>query len=429
MKPVAVLGAGIAGLVAARQFTRHGIPVVVFEAGQQVAGMAATRVDPDGFSYDIGGHFITNRLAAALGVSGQCRTVHHYGEMVRMNHRYYSYPFGLLRYPYYSVSAAIQRLQHSDIVSLADRFIADYGKALALEVAIPIVESWSGVSARDLAPAVADKIPQSITETIRLKLAARLTKRAVAIGYCGAQPQSASVFHVYPIEGVATLCQRLAADLDVHLESPVESIYVVNGQATGIRAGGRDIAVSAVVSTAPINVLPKLVQGADLSRFRCLRFRPMVMVNLKLAGTHLLPDTMVWTPGFPFFRLTEAPQAMPWLAPEGKTMVLAEIGASRGDLLWEASDDKIVGLCLGSLTTLIPDVEQRLLGATVLHQPLAYPVFHLDYEETRQRLSREGTGIPNLLSVGRNGEFDHILMEDIYWRTVRRVERYLQTQG
>ena len=58
--PVAVLGAGIAGLVAARRLQSQGIPVQVYEGGPRIAGMAATHVDPDGFSYDVGAHFITN---------------------------------------------------------------------------------------------------------------------------------------------------------------------------------------------------------------------------------------------------------------------------------------------------------------------------------------------------------------------------------
>jgi len=33
------------------------------------------------------------------------------------------------------------------------------------------------------------------------------------------------------------------------------------------------------------------------------------------------------------------------------------------------------------------------------------------------------TGVQGLVSVGRNGEFDHLLMEDVYWRTVRRIRR------
>jgi hypothetical protein len=54
---------------------------------------------------------------------------------------------------------------------------------------------------------------------------------------------------------------------------------------------------------------------------------------------------------------------------------------------------------------------------------MAYPVFHLDYEADRQRLEDGSLGVDRLLSVGRNGEFAHILMEDVYWRTLRRARQ------
>ena len=79
---MAVLGAGIAGLVAAHRLQRHGVPVMVYEGQDKVAGMATSHVGADGFSYDIGGHFITNRLAAALGAGAQCRLVARYDEAV-----------------------------------------------------------------------------------------------------------------------------------------------------------------------------------------------------------------------------------------------------------------------------------------------------------------------------------------------------------
>ncbi|MEO6571558.1 MAG: hypothetical protein ABIO83_08415 [Ilumatobacteraceae bacterium] len=52
---------------------------------------------------------------------------------------------------------------------------------------------------------------------------------------------------------------------------------------------------------------------------------------------------------------------------------------------------------------------------------LGYPVFAIDYEDDRRVLADDGTGVDGLYSVGRNGEFDHILMEDIYWRLRRRI--------
>lgn len=74
-KPVAIVGAGLAGLTAANFLRREGIPFVLYEAGPKVAGLAASHHDPDGFTYDFGAHFITNRLAAALGIGAHCRTV------------------------------------------------------------------------------------------------------------------------------------------------------------------------------------------------------------------------------------------------------------------------------------------------------------------------------------------------------------------
>ena len=133
---------------------------------------------------------------------------------------------------------------------------------------------------------------------------------------------------------------------------------------------------------------------------------------------------MTWTPEpqFPFFRLTETPLSMPWLAPEGKTLITADIGAEIGDRFWTMDDDELGDLCIDALTEIIPSARRDYLGARVVRQPLAYPVFHNDYEAARQMLATT-TGVDRLLSIGRNGEFAHILMEDVYWRTVRRARR------
>src|SRR5215213_11031947 len=51
----AVLGAGPAGLTAAYRLLQRGRPVVLFEAGDQVGGLARTVVR-DGYRFDLGGH-------------------------------------------------------------------------------------------------------------------------------------------------------------------------------------------------------------------------------------------------------------------------------------------------------------------------------------------------------------------------------------
>ena len=154
----------------------------------------------------------------------------------------------------------------------------------------------------------------------------------------------------------------------------------------------------------------------------------MVFVNLRFQGRGLLPDVVLWTPEkqFPFFRLTETPLCMPWLAPEGKTVVTVDIGCQVGDAIWTMPDEQLGEYCLDHLQPIIPDARQRYLGCRVLKTPVAYPVFAKEYEADRRRFA-DSNEIDGLYSVGRNGEFSHIFMEDVYWRTLKKMRRLRQT--
>jgi protoporphyrinogen oxidase len=435
-KPVAIIGAGLAGLTAAAQFRRHGVPFILFEAGPKIAGLATTFTDGDGFSYDFGAHFITNRLAAAIGVGSECRLVRYYGETVFVGDRTYSYPFGLMRVPRYATSALAARAagltNGHPPESAAEWFRSKYGKAMADEIAIPLTEAWSGVPADQLASSVGDSIPGSIARTIMLRMASRLTRRAVACGYSREMPETPNVWHVYPEGGVGLLCQRLAVGLEdsIRLESPVSSIAVDDGRVVAVRTkDGSEHEVSAVVSTAPRHILAKIVTGTDaLQPLASFRYRPMIFVNMRFKGRGLLPDVVLWTPEekFPFFRLTETPLSMPWLAPEGKTLITVDIGCEVGDAMWSTDDDTLGEMCLDGLSEIVKDARERYLGCRVLRTPIAYPVFLNEYEEQRRRFE-SSTGVEGLYSVGRNGEFAHIFMEDVYWRTLKRTRELMST--
>lgn len=428
-KPIAIIGGGLAGLTAASYLHRRGVRFVLFEAGKKIAGLASSFKDDEGFSHDFGAHFVTNRLAAAIGISSECRKVERYGEVVMLDGRIHSYPFGLMALPRMTASGIASKVRSlgngNPASSAAEWFQKSYGKSLANEVALPLVEAWSGANAEDLASSVGDSLPGSIGRTIYLRTAGKFLRRAVAVGYNREMPEMASVHHVYPERGISTLCEKLAEGLGerICLETPVQRIIVENGRAVAVEANGARIDVAAVISTAPANILAKITTGTDvLSDFAEFRYRPMIFVNMKFEGRGHLAETVLWLPenNFPFFRLTEAPLSMPWLAPQGKTIITADIGCEKGDENWEMDDDSMIEKCLSGLEKVVPNVRAKFLGASVLKTPIAYPVFLNKYEEARRRFEKS-TGVDNLLSIGRNGEFSHIFMEDVYFRTREKV--------
>lgn len=436
-KPIAIIGAGLAGLTAANFLRQHNIPFILYESGNKIAGLASSYKDSDGFSYDFGAHFITNRLADAIGISSECRLVKHYGEAVWLKGKSYGYPFGLMIISRMSLGFLETKLKsllgNHSFNSAAEWFRKRYGTTFANEIALPLIEAWSGAPAETLSPAVGASLPGSMAKTFYLKTASLITNRAVACGYNREMPEMPSVWHVYPNGGIATLCTKLAEGLEdsIKLDSRVEEILVENERVTAIKVNGEIQQVSAVVSTAPANILAKIVRGTNaLQGTARFRFRPMLFVNMRFEGRKLLPDTVVWFPEkkFPFFRLTEITRSMPWLAPEGKSIITVDIGCQKDDEFWNMDERILTELCLSHLESVIVDVRKRFLGSNVLRTPIAYPVFLNEYEKERLDFERT-TPIDNLLSIGRNGEFAHRFMEDVYWRTQKKIKTFMKKES
>lgn len=430
--PIVIIGAGLAGLTAATYLQRHGRNVLLLEAGKQIAGLARSERDAEGFTYDFGAHFITNRLAAAVGCSATCRPMPRYGETVYYRKRCYSYPLGLMRNAGFLASAALGKiatLGSSEPSSAAAWYRQAYGRKLADAIAIPLTEAWSGSPAEELAPSVGEKFATSLPRTLMLKAAGRVTRRTVAVGYSSAVRESPHVWHVYPEGGIGSVCERLADEVrdQIRTQAPAEAIEVESGRVRTVTAGGKTFTASAVVSTVPVPLLVKLIRGSSaLTPFAKFRYRAMVFVNLRFRGISGLPDVVTWLPekAYPFFRLSDIGQGLPWLVPDGFSQITADIGCQVGDETWTANDEDLGKRCLEALDSIVPGIQARYCGCRVMRTPIAYPVYSLDYESERKNFEK-GTGINQLVSVGRNGEFSHSLMEDVFWRTRRRVSRLI----
>lgn len=432
-RPIAILGGGIAGLTAATHLKNHHVPFVLFESSEAVAGLMKSEQDEEGFTYDCGVHFLTNRLAAAVGMSRDCQPMARYGETVHLRGRCYSYPLGLMGSPKYLSSALYAKASSflgATTKSAREYYSSQYGKKLAEEIAIPLTEAWSGADGDEIAAAVGQKFSTGLARMMMLRTAAKMTNRVIGIGYASTIVESTNSWHVYPKGGIATVCHRLAEKVheNVRLKRRVERIDVEDNCVQAIVVNGKSIPVSGVISTAPVHVLPRLVHGTDaLAGLEKFEYRAMVFINLKLDGPSGLTDVVTWVPEreYPFFRISDIGMGLPWLVPAGKSQITCDIGCKVGDEHWTMSDDDLTQLCLTSIEKMIPGLSGRCFGSRIVRVPLAYPIFRLGYEEKRQAWEKS-SGVDGLLSVGRNGEFAHILMEDVFWRTRWKVSEFLQ---
>ena len=235
---------------------------MVFEASPRIAGLAESFTTRKASAYDSGAHFITNRLIATIGAGNQCRTRTPLRRDVWIDGRTYDYPFGLLRSPRYALSGAWAKargwLSPGPELSAADWFRAEYGRALADEVALPLVEAWSGAPADTLAASRGgqdplehprDDRPEARRAPDEARRGDRLLPRAA--------PERHTSGTSTPKAASPRSAERLAEGLEseIRTRSPVERILVDAGRVRAVQVGGVEIPVAAAVSTAPINVL------------------------------------------------------------------------------------------------------------------------------------------------------------------------------
>ena len=263
----------------------------MFEAGKQVAGLATSFRDEEGFVCDFGAHFITNRLAAALGI-GRCRDVHHYGETVCIGHRTYRYPFGLIRVPRYVASAAASRARPAPpaATSAAEWYRTRYGPSSPRRSR----SRWSrrGPACprptwrRASSPPSSSAEPRTFPPQGRQPPLGPRGRQRLFAREAREPERLARLSRGEP--GIPVRAPRPGLGGSVRLESPVEATSPRRA-AVGVRVRGQVHEASAVISTAPVHILARLVEGTDALRHLRFRYRPMVLVNMRFDGPRAAP--------------------------------------------------------------------------------------------------------------------------------------------
>ncbi|HET8928367.1 MAG TPA: NAD(P)/FAD-dependent oxidoreductase [Microbacterium sp.] len=313
---VIVLGAGLAGLSAARDLAAAGVDVIVLEARSRPGGRVEQTVTPDGRIVQLGGevvgsfHSAYRQLVEELGLTLMPSFVAGAGEesWLLSDGLFRGHDFPWLpdadRRVYSSIQDEYSSLartvdpddpwSHDDAARLDALSVAGWARSLG---ASPAVLRALDLFSRALA----------VTPIERTSLLADLRKEAAA---------GADGFYRWDVwenlrveEGSATVALRMAEGLGgrVRYSSPVHRVDVGRGNTTVQLVAGETITAAAVVSSVPSGPLRDIritgVSRARLSSLRAQRHSPAAKVAVvydrsfwaddDLDGTAYLEDAII----------------------------------------------------------------------------------------------------------------------------------------
>jgi protoporphyrinogen oxidase len=358
--PIAVLGAGPAGLTAGYVLARDGRPVVVCESGTQVGGLARTVVR-DGYRFDLGGHrfFTKSDEVQRLWheVLGDELLVRARLSRIFWRGRFIDYPLrlhdvvrkvGPVELARCGASYAAALARNRGTAETFEEWVCDrFGRRLFELFFKSYTEKVWGVPSSEIR---ADWAAQRI----RSLSFGRVVRAALLND--GADVHSLIEQFHYPRLGPGQMWEAMAAELvaaggELRLGARVSHIELGPAGVVAVTAGGERVACAHAISSLPLRDVVALADPPPppdvLAAARGLRYRDFVTVALVVRGADLFPDNWIYVhdPGVQVGRIQNFRAWSEAMVPDPAcTCVGMEYFCFEGDELWSSPDDELVAL-------------------------------------------------------------------------------------
>lgn len=436
---IAVLGAGVCGLYAARKLCEQGMRVTVIERDDVVGGLAAGHARGGNY-FDLGVHhlhaFDTEIFEDVRSMMGERMIAVEKDARIRYGRGFRRYPlefFDLLTGvpPTTLVWAlvgllwqqAANRVRPREAESAEEALIQLYGRPLYRYFFRDFTARYWGMPPTRLSAAfVRRKMPRlSAVDVIKKALASfgihdprgaavdsAIARETLYYGPTGSREMPEAIAAAIRAAGgrVLTGCPVTAVEVEHEPDGRATRAVAVRYRGPGDQE--RRLSCDGVISTIPINHLVRGIEPKPpeeiLKAAARLRHRALVVYGLRVARERVLEALYVYYRDRRFHRLAEPKLSGLQIDPPDHTLVLVELMCEVGDPAWNGDPDAIDAVMddLEAEGLLRRDEVVELHRVQAEH---AYPVFDLGFEGSLDAIRAHVDAIPNLRSVGRQGGF------------------------
>jgi protoporphyrinogen oxidase len=114
-----------------------------------------------------------------------------------------------------------------------------------------------------------------------------------------------------------------------------------------------------------------------------LKYRDLVIVTIMLNRERVTDLTWLYLPeqSMPLGRIHEPKNWSPYMAPEGKTHIVAEYFCFRNDDIWNSTDEELTAMTVKHMEKLGFIKKSDVFDSCIVRVPKAYPVFEVGYNK------------------------------------------------
>ncbi|MGD9497307.1 MAG: NAD(P)/FAD-dependent oxidoreductase [Armatimonadota bacterium] len=430
-----VIGAGPAGLAAARELALAGRPVTVLEQDQLVGGLSRT-VEHDGFRFDIGGHRFFTKIPEVERVWDEVM-----GDdfLVRERLSRIFFRGRLMDYPL-KIGSTLRTLGLKDsLVALGSYLWARirplpensfegwvgnrFGRRLYQHFFKTYTEKVWGMPCTEISADWAAQRIKSLSlwgalrDAILRRGAAEATSLLRQFKYPRLGP--GMMYEGFRDQVVACGGKVRAGRKAVRLVR--ENARIAAVVSTGAE-GEDEHPVGQVISSMPLRELIAAIEPAPpeevMEAAQGLRQRGFLTVALIIDRPDPFPDQWIYIhePQVQVGRIQNYRNWSPYMVPdEGMCCIGMEYFAWPTDPLWSAPDAEIIELATREIHALGLIEGGTVVNGAVVRMADAYPVYDEGYRERVATVRRWLDGITNLQTIGRGGQhrynnMDHSIM-------------------